>query len=167
MKSCDPNVLSLYLDKELPLPESREVQQHLAICKTCRKELESLKRVDNIVESWGKSRTPLPVRTEARIRKSVSSRRHFRPLLALSRVMPAALGSSIAALLVLVSASQGWLYRTPTAQNTAAASVAVEKIIKKQSAPLYKARATSAMFGVRSNSQTDQAPRRHTVFEVE
>lgn len=37
--------LSAYLDRELPAPEARRVEEHLADCPHCRSELESLTRV--------------------------------------------------------------------------------------------------------------------------
>jgi predicted anti-sigma-YlaC factor YlaD len=167
MKFCNSNLLSLYLDEELPLSQRVEVERHLTRCTLCRDELESMQRVDSLVQRWSKSRVPLPPETNARILKTVNSHRRLGWVLTFSRVMPAAVGSSIAALLVVASASQGWLYRNAAPQASPRPSAAVATIIKKQSAPLYEARATSAMFGVRSNSQGDQSPRQHVVSEVE
>jgi anti-sigma factor RsiW len=109
MKHCDTPTLSRYLDGELSLSKQRAVEEHLDHCPECTRGLDELRTVDAVVMRWSKRREILPLQTEMRILEAVE-RRRLKPVRAFSRLLPAALGSSIAALLIAVSANVGWLY---------------------------------------------------------
>jgi predicted anti-sigma-YlaC factor YlaD len=143
MTGCNANALSLFLEGALPVDEHREVADHLRNCAGCRAEMASLHHVDSVIRAWAANRTPIPSCTESRIYRTVDRRRKLRPLLALSRMMPAALGTSVAALLVLVTANLAPLYRGG-AQSPTTAHIVASKALKTQSAPLRFQRGKSA-----------------------
>ncbi len=145
--NCDFDLLSLYLEHGLTLPRRVRLEEHLRTCSTCRRELRELRRVDQVLSSWGAVRSPVPAPVENRVARSVRRRRRLKPLFALSRVMPAAVGTTAAALLVLVSVNIGLLYSAPGPGAVNTASAAVSPAIAKQSAALIRARRTSAIFG--------------------
>jgi len=119
MKNCDLLALSLYLDSELLLPERRALEKHLRECAPCREELRRLRQSDRALVSWGARREPIPLETERQILRSIERNRRRRPLATFSRMMPAALGSCVAAVLVLMSANFVRLDQpTPTATST-------------------------------------------------
>ncbi|MGI8968423.1 MAG: zf-HC2 domain-containing protein, partial [Chloroflexota bacterium] len=101
--NCDFDLLSLYLEHGLTLPRRVRLEEHLRTCSTCRRELRELRRVDQVLSPWCALRSPVPASVENRVARSVRRRRRLKPLFALSRVMPAAVGTTAAALLVLVS----------------------------------------------------------------
>ena len=166
MTRCDLHALSLYLDAELSLPARRALDEHLRICAVCGQELEKLRRLDHVLHEWGSGRTPVPHDAEARILGSVE-RRRLRPLLAFSRMMPAAVGSGIAALLILMSANLGWIYQNNGGVVRTDRTMEVQRIIEKQSTPLQNARRTSAMLGVRTTAELDSTPKRMTTLHLD
>ena len=166
MTQCDRYALSLHLDRELPLPTRRALNEHLLTCAACRQELEELRRLDQVLHEWGSSRRPVPQQAEARILASVE-RRRLRPLLGLSRMMPAAVGSGIAALLVVMSANLGWLYQNSGGATRSGGAAQVQRIIEKQSTPLQNARRTSAMLGVRTTPDSESTPRRFMALHID
>ena len=147
MNTCDPYVLSQYLDRELDLAAHREVEQHLRSCSVCRDELRSLRRMDRVLVTWGVRRRPLPIETEKRILRAVEGRRRPRRALALSRMMPAAVGSSIAALLVLMSANFARFDQQAPSPTSSAYTSAMQRTINQQEQPLVASRRTSAILG--------------------
>jgi anti-sigma factor RsiW len=146
MTECNVDALSLFLEGALPLHEHRRVVEHLKVCSRCREELAALRRVDHVVAAWGANGRAIPQCTERRIHRSVEKHRRLRPLFALSRMMPAALGTSVAAVLVLLTASLAPLYRGGVSQPTTAHIIA-SKALKDQSAPLRFQRGKSAVVG--------------------
>ena len=163
LNPCDVDLLSRYLDGELMLPQRVALEQHLRICTPCAREMEELRRSDALVASLARAPRPIPVATEERIRRSAARPRRLRPLTSISRMMPAAVGSSVAALLVLLTVNAGMLYRsssptpeTPTVHQSATA-------IAKRSAALIKTRRAAAVFGSNVPTQpqfTEQQLRR-------
>jgi anti-sigma factor RsiW len=109
VNQCNSYGLSRYLDGELHLPDRRNLEAHLSVCHRCTEELQVLRRLDRELRAWGEKRRPIPVKSEMRILESVERRRPVSPVRALARMLPAAVGTSIAALLVLASVSWGSL----------------------------------------------------------
>jgi predicted anti-sigma-YlaC factor YlaD len=136
MKGCKTDALSLFLEGGLSVAEHRDVAEHLRSCARCRQELAALRQVDRVVAAWGASRAAVPAHTEARIQRSVEKRHRFAPFLALSKMMPAALGTSMAALLVLVTVNLTPLYRGGVTQSPGTAHIVASKALKDRSAPL-------------------------------
>ena len=127
MKHCKPYGLSRYLDGELRLPDRRKIEAHLKACRHCTAELDVLRRLDREVRLWSERRRPIPVQSEMRILESVDRRHPARAVRALGRLMPAALGSSIAALLVLVSVNWSSLNPAGTHLSPQAAPVPIQQ----------------------------------------
>lgn len=146
MTECNADLLCLYLDGGLTLPGRVALEQHLSSCPKCADELEALQQVDNALGAWGQVRVPVPPATERRVSRSVARKRRLGPAAALARVIPAAVGSSIAALLVLVSVNLGVLYQNPSAPLASPGSQR-STVILKQSAPLSRVRRASAVMG--------------------
>jgi anti-sigma factor RsiW len=147
--SCDVERLSRYLDGDLALLERRLLDRHIAHCRWCASELDKLRANDRLLWSWGLRRMPIPPSLDGKITRDLGRKRRFGPLLAMSRMMPAALGTSVAALLVLVTANLG----TPLqnhAPNAAAAQIASKRTVVKHSATLIMNRHTQAIVGTRS-----------------
>jgi anti-sigma factor RsiW len=147
LTSCDVDLLSRYLDGELMLPQRVALEEHLRICAPCAREMADLRRADALVAALGESPRPIPIATEERIRRAAGRPHRLRPITSISRMMPAAVGSTVAAVLVVLSVNAGMLYRsssptpdTPTASQAATA-------IAKRSAALIKTRRTAAVFG--------------------
>lgn len=163
MNHYDTFTLSRYLDGDLPLPARRGVEQHVERCLACRRELDVLCRVDQLVGSWASEQQLIPVRTELRILSSVDRRRRLRPLISLSRMLPAAVGSSIAALLVVMSANGGWLYQTGARQGPPTAAPSVARIVAAQVPPrVHYRRFTTLM----ASAETAVQPARPTTREI-
>lgn len=144
---CDVDLLSHYVDGSLMLPARIELESHLKSCCACRQELESLRRIDAMLQSWGSVRTPVPDRAHHRILRTVERRKRLAPLLALNRMMPAAVGSTIAALLILGSVNLGVLYQTSAPSTSGTSSPTLSAAVIKQSSTLVRARRTSAVIG--------------------
>jgi anti-sigma factor RsiW len=161
---CDVSLLSRYLDAELTLPERRGVEVHLATCTACRSELEAIRRTDRVFRAWASQREPIPRAAEERVLASSARGRRLSSILALGRVLPAALGSSIAALLVLASVNAG-IVNTPSVNRQAAGPS--RSALEKRSAPLVNARRVSAMLGERAPGQGTVIPLPHTNFNIE
>ncbi len=148
MTCCDPNALSRYLDGELCISRRMEINEHLRACTACTQELARLRTLDQMVRVWGVTRAPLPAASDRRIKETVSLRRlahRARAPFVLGRMAPAAVGSSIAALLVLLSVNMHGAYPTRSASEIAWATQ--QSSIKRQAAPLLKARRSSAILG--------------------
>ena len=144
MIACDPHLLSLYLDGELTLPARVSLEGHLSGCSSCRDELAALRRIDADIAAWGSRREPVPSDAESRVLHSVSRRRRFGPLLKLSSVTPAAVGTSIAALLLFVGANSGVLSQRPSATAVAPLRHSAQRL-QAPSDALLKARRMSAI----------------------
>ncbi len=158
MTKCDAALLARYLDRELPLSDRLKVEGHLAGCDSCRRELQTLRKLDRVLRDWGARRTPIPVDTERRVLVSVMRKqRSIQPILAFGRVMPAAVGTTFAALLVLASVNLGPYLGSSVASKQAVAPS--RSALEKVSAPLVKARRVSAMLGVRSPQTADYLQR--------
>lgn len=158
MKSCDRADLSHFLDGELSPERYRVVAQHLRGCESCRAELNDLRHVTQVLQRWGSTRVPVPAHTEHRVHRTVERRRKLAPLFALSRVTPAAVGSTIAALLVLVTVNLNAPYQAAHQQSQ---PTVAQKSLKKQSRPLLYARAKSAVMGDRSDNVIPALERHH------
>jgi anti-sigma factor RsiW len=157
MSACDNDALSRFVDGELSPERYRQVAYHLRECSRCRAQLVEMRKVTQILQRWGNVRVPVPVHTEQRVRGTVERRRRFAPLFALSRMTPAAVGSTIAALLVLVTVNLNGAY---PGVHTQAQTSADRKTLQQQSRPLLYARAKSAVIGDRTDTVTP-AQERH------
>ena len=166
MTTCDAERLSRFLDGDLGTDEYREIASHLRTCSRCREELAALRHVDEVVWTWGAHREPIPLKTEARLLRSLQRRRRPHRLLSVSRMMPAALGTSVAALLVLVSTNLSPFYRENSRPVPESARVIASQSLKEQSAPLVYARGKSAV----SSSETGNYPQapidRHPQLDI-
>jgi anti-sigma factor RsiW len=161
---CRPELVSRYLDGDLTLPLRYELETHLRGCEKCSHELAQLRHIDAIIAAWGASQGPVSATAERRINQSVEKRRgRLSPIVALSRMMPAAVGSSIAALLVLVSVNVGILQNQASAGVPSATSTST--LVLKQSRKLSDARHTAAVLGVMVTQQ-QTIPKHRTHFDM-
>ena len=147
MNSCDQDVLSLYLDGALTLPQRVNFESHLRACEDCTRELVTMRRIDQVVMSWGQVRTPVPERTNQRVARSVERKRRLGPLTSFGRMVPAAFGTGIAALLVLVSVNSGIINQTTPTAPAGGTSTVPSRVLINRSARLISARRSSAVFG--------------------
>lgn len=162
MTHYDHQQLSLYLDGELPPAESVAVRQHVAACDVCGAELQSLHEVDHVLARFGTRQLPLPHATNARVHRSWQRRRSLGPLFALTRMMPAAVGTTAAALLLLASANLSASLRP----QTAAAPIPDTRnarLLARQSQPLLLVRRSSAVLGTHVIATTS-LPRMKLLF---
>jgi anti-sigma factor RsiW len=60
------NLLSAYLDAELPFETCQEIEQHLAGCKPCIEFLESLRKTVQLCHTYGAQEVPRPIAKSAR-----------------------------------------------------------------------------------------------------
>lgn len=165
--TCDVDRLSRFLEGDISPGEYRVTAQHLRVCAQCREALAGLGRVDRVVSAWGSRREPIPVATERRLHASISRRRRMRPLAAASRMMPAALGTTVAALLVLVSTNFATLYSGRAQPSGPSVTVVATKTLRKQSAPLLYARGKSAVTSSRpTGNETVRGIDRHFPLDM-
>jgi anti-sigma factor RsiW len=153
---CDSTTLSRYLDGELSVVERGKITSHLRGCSACSRELARLRELDDVLRVWGAHRAPLPAATDLRITRTVRRRRMahgVKSFFGVGRMAPAAVGSSIAALLVLLSVNLHGVYPTRSASETAWATQ--QSSIKRQAAPLLKARRSSAILGGQAKVATE------------
>jgi len=145
---CNELLLSLYVDGEATLPQRRQVDLHIQQCASCRQALDDLTRINATLTEWGSRKRSVPVGADIRLARKLRRRRALRPILAVSKLTPAALGSAIAAVLVLASANSGLLLpKGSGGENIPYASVS--SAIASQSSPLRNERRMSAVLGVR------------------
>lgn len=142
---CQPQKLTRLLDGGLTPADTLALQAHLRQCDGCRDELESLRTVDRLVATLNERERPFPARAGARIERTVQRRRRLGPVLALSRMMPAAVGTSIAGMLILVSVNIGVLYQSQSIPATPGA--ASSPLVLRQSQELSNNRRISAILG--------------------
>lgn len=147
---CDAERLSRYVDAELEPAEMRRTERHIASCASCRRELAEIHQVNNVLYSWGSVLRPIPAATEHRVRVSVDRRRRLRPLLRLARFSPPAVGSSVAALLLLLMVNVSPLYQT--AAPATPTPTHVTPVIKRQASPLQLARVRAAVVATEPSS---------------
>jgi anti-sigma factor RsiW len=148
MTCCDPTTLSRYVDGDLSPLERAHFNGHLKTCRICTLEVIRLRKMDDILRTWGAQRAPLPVAADSRITETVRRRRRantVRAFLSVSRMTPAAVGSTIAAVLVLLSVNMHGAYSARSASEIAWATQ--QSSIKRQAAPLLNARRSSAIQG--------------------
>lgn len=124
--------------------------RHLQTCPDCRREVTDLKRVNQALYSWGAVRRPIPAATEHRVRVSIERRRKLAPLFRLARFSPPAVGSSVAALLLLLMVNLGPVYQSAAPPAVAKAQVA--PVIKRQAGPLQLARGRAAVVATKPDS---------------
>ncbi len=165
MTYCDLDALSRYLDGDMSLPIRREMESHLRGCASCGEELQQLQCADRILVHFGRASVPVPSTAGQRMVGAVQRRRRLAPLIALSRMMPAAVGSSVAAVLVLLSVNMGILSHNRIGAQGNLASPPGLQHFAKQSAPLMKARRTSAMLGGQSLVEAQLPPRSRFQFD--
>lgn len=163
---CEVDTLSLYLDGELGVRARQALEQHLAACGDCRSLLDELRRNDRVLIQWGAAREPLPLTTEARVTSSLRPRTLRSRVLSASRMMPAAVGTTAAALLVVATTSLSPLLGTRPI-SSAAPSRAMAHLIAKQSAPLLDARRTSALLPGRNTTLSPAQPHRTIQLDIE
>lgn len=147
---CDTELLSRFVDGEVQDGRAREVTQHLKTCASCRRELSELHRLNHVLYSWGSVRRPVPPSTERRIRSAIDRRRRFGAILRLTRFSPPAVGSSIAALLLLLAINVGPMYQSAAPAQPTATRVA--PVIKRQAEPLQLARRRAAVVSTQPDS---------------
>lgn len=167
MTCCDPKALSLYVDGDLSFAKRGQINHHLRSCHACTGELKRLREMDDVLRTWGAQRTPLPSTADTRITETVRRRRHAhraRAFFGVSRMAPAAVGSSIAAVLVLLSVNMHGAYPTRSATETAWATQ--QSSIKRQAAPLLKARRSSAILGGQAKVATGTLGRHINTSEL-
>lgn len=148
MTCSDPAALSRYVDGELSLAERGRINGHLRSCSVCAREVVRLREMDDLLRTWGSHQAPLPPIADARIAATVRRRRQtsrLRTFLSVGRMTPAAVGSTIAAVLVLLSVNMRGAYSSRSASEVAWASQ--QSSIKRQAAPLLNARRSSAIQG--------------------
>jgi anti-sigma factor RsiW len=148
MTCFDPAALSRYVDGELTPLERGQINGHLRGCATCAREVTRLREVDALLRAWGAQHAPLPLAADLRISQTVRRRRHasrLRTFLSVGRMSPAAVGSAIAAVLVLLSVNMRGAYSERSASEIAWATQ--QSSVKRQAAPLLNARRSSAIQG--------------------
>jgi anti-sigma factor RsiW len=151
IKACDHRALSRYVDGELVGEQRLEVDRHLRSCANCRNVLMQLRDMNALLLRWGSRRMPMSLEAEARIQASVVRRERRWSVLSISRMMPAAMGTCVAAVLVLLSANLGMIDRPTQEIQTPAAHPTVRQLIKKETDALRKERVTEAMLGAGSS----------------
>jgi predicted anti-sigma-YlaC factor YlaD len=156
---CDTDLLSQFVDGEVQGAQAREVSHHLKTCASCRREISDMHRVNHVLSSWGSVRRPVPAHTERRVRAAVERRRRLGPIFRLTRFTPPAVGSSIAALLLLLAINVGPMYQTASPAQPAATHVA--PVIKRQAAPLQLARRRAAVVTTQPDSLQRLLVHRH------
>src|SRR5436305_10694254 len=144
MSVCDLDALSRYLDGDMSLPGRRALEAHMTVCPPCSLELDTMRRLDTMVVSYGMVQEPIPLQTEREVLRKVQRRRRVKPIVRVARMMPAAVGTTVAAVLVLLSANLGILYHSHPVGNASALATATHRVVERQSAPLWKARRTTA-----------------------
>lgn len=147
---CDAEMLSRFVDGDVHGAQAHDVTQHVKTCASCRRELSDMRRVNHVLYAWGSVRRPVPAHTERRVRATIERRRRLGPILRLTRFSPPAVGSSIAALLLLVAINVGPLYQTAAPAQPTATQVA--PVIKRQAAPLQLARRRAAVVTTQPDS---------------
>ncbi len=147
---CDTDLLSRYADGELQGSSAREMAQHLKTCAACRYELSDMRHVNHVLYSWGSVRSPVPPETERRVRSAIERRKRLAPILRIARFSPPAVGSSIAALMLLLAINVGPMYQTASPAPPTATQVA--PVIKRQAAPLQLARSRAALVTTQPDS---------------
>jgi hypothetical protein len=90
---------------------------------------------------------PVPPATNERVRRSVERKRRLGPLSNLGRMVPAAFGTGIAALLVMVSINAGLINQTTPTAPTQSVPTVPSRVLIKQSQKLISARRSSAVLG--------------------
>jgi hypothetical protein len=118
----DPQLLSIYLDGELPSPWKEKIQAHFAQCPICREKLENFKKLKELFKNdksscrtyveriAGESRTYTEqelIEAKERVWKNIESRRSYTPRFGLLRQkisipLPAAAAAAIVILLLTV-----------------------------------------------------------------
>lgn len=88
--------LSAYLDGELTAPHRTELENHLAACQDCRRELESLRRASTRFRAEGTRRAPPGLEGEV-LGRSAASAQARRPALSL------ALGTAVTVAVLLIA----------------------------------------------------------------
>jgi anti-sigma factor RsiW len=156
---CDRDLLSLFVDGELSADQLRRLSLHLKECVACRVELAEIRRINDTLYSWGSVRRPIPAETERRVRASVAKRKRLARVQKIARFSPPAVGSSIAALLLLVTVNLGPLYQS--ASPARPAPTQVSHLIKRQSAPLQLARGRAAVVTTQPDALHRLMVRRH------
>ncbi|MBV9281023.1 MAG: zf-HC2 domain-containing protein [Chloroflexi bacterium] len=163
MTPCDPGQLSLYLDGVMSPKDRARMEAHIARCPTCTREMEELQRLDRVLVEWGARRMRLPADTDGRIRRSVDGRRS-RPLRAVSRMMPAAVGTTVAAILVALGANLGWLYQSQS--HLGPPAVAARSTIS-QSSPLVNAGRIAEIHGRYWSGRPDPAAKYQSMTAID
>lgn len=151
---CNPERLSQYVDEALSSAARRELEIHLLQCPFCRSEMASLRHVDAVIGSWAEHQVPITQVLEERIADSVERRRRLAPVFALSKMMPAAFGSAMAAVLVMLTVNLG-LLNAPRPSVERSTPAATQSTIIKQSEQLAEARRASGFLGGRVQHQQD------------
>lgn len=156
---CDTQTLSRFVDGEVTETAARDVVHHLKVCTSCRRQVADMRRVNHTLYAWGGVRRPIPADTERRVLLSVGRRRRLAPILRLARFSPPAVGSSVAALLLLLAINLGPAYQAAAPAPQTATQVA--PVIKRQAAPLQLARRRAAVVTTQPDSLQRLLVHRH------
>lgn len=120
MAECEYGILvSAYFDGELDEARTREVEGHLSSCAACAAELESLRRMSNVLSGW--SAPEMPGDVLARLHEAVAGEAAAaeRGVLRLARVL-----SGVAAAVMVA----GTLWLSMSARDSGATQVVDESI---------------------------------------
>ncbi|MDR2541871.1 MAG: zf-HC2 domain-containing protein [Treponema sp.] len=79
----DPQLLSIYLDGELPSPWKEKMQEHFAQCPKCKEKLENFKRLQYLFKKETSADLTFVEHTKERvwekIENKIDAKRHFAP----------------------------------------------------------------------------------------
>ena len=78
----DQQLLSIYLDGELPSPWKEKIQEHTVQCSACKERLESFQRLQNLLagdKSANRMSLDMSEQAKARVWEKFETRRSFRP----------------------------------------------------------------------------------------
>jgi hypothetical protein len=95
MAHLDPELLSAYIDAELSPDDMRQVEEHLAVCETCRREHAELRGISTMVRE-------LPVYLPRRV-VEIDAADQRRPANGVAKILEFAKPLAVAALILLVA----------------------------------------------------------------
>ena len=112
----DPQLLSIYMDGEMPSPWKEKMETHLAGCSGCREKLENFRRFfekNTSVLQTGEGRELMEAEIETakeRVWRNIESRRRFQPRAGLwQRRLSIPLPAAAAAAVIIVLLAAVWL----------------------------------------------------------
>jgi anti-sigma factor RsiW len=111
----DPQLLSIYVDGELPSPWNEKMDAHLRDCPACREKVENFKQLRNLFNKDTSIKKINPVEIQAskeKIWRNIETKRHFTPYPAVWRrrisiSLPTAAAAAIIIALITMFISGG------------------------------------------------------------